>query len=474
MAKRNKKENNIKELQSLEKQLIIEPNNIALKVRYGKLLLKSGNITKSENVFQDLIKQDPSNLQAKLGLVEIYFDKGNYSTVIVIAEELAQKNQQSEKIRILHIKALLKQNSMTEAQLLYNKLVSENPFIFDDELLQVFEDSSHIDEEYLEENDFEEDYPFGDDEDFDDDFEDDFFEDDFPDRNGIFEMLEEVLLLREGRLTFKEIIGMDTVKEIMNFKFDFFKREANLLKKHNRPQRASMMMYGPSGCGKTYIMNSFINEFYCSLIPLEMVDIKSIPDLGKQGLVSFAFNYASVVKPVTIFIDNLEGFAPKSDGIDLDITTKTINCFEGLRTNLSEVGVITASGAPWKIAPNIFRYGRIDDLIFVAPPTTEERHTFFKNSLFKKNVSLRKHADAIIDATKGFSYAELAHCIERALFIGTREVGQLKTIKLEHLLQSIKSIDPIAKYWIEELRVNTEHSPRLQHLFKDGLEYNML
>ncbi len=471
MAKNKNAANILKEIKGIEKLLQSDPNNISLKVRYGKLLLKSGNLNESEKIFHTLIKSDPNNLQAKQGLVEVYFEKGNYSTVIVISEELAQKKQETEKIKILHIKALLKQNSMAEAQTLYNKLVSENPFIFDDELLQVFEDTSNMDEEFREDNDFEEDFPFGEDDEFEDEFGDGYFERSYNDPDAIFEMLEEVLLIREGNLFFDHIIGLNKVKEMMKFKFDFFRSDKNLLKKYNRPIRSSMMMYGPTGCGKTYIMNAFINEFLCSIIPLEIVDVKSMPSLDKKGILSFAFNYASVIKPVTIFIDNLEVYAPKQDGYTIDITIKALQCFEGLKYNLNQVGVIGASSNPWKIEPDMFRYGRFDDLIFVSPPTRNDRSLYFVNYLFKKNTGLKKHLNELLDNTKGFSYAELAQSIERAIFLSSKDRLQNKTIKLDHLLDAITSIDPLIIYWLEDLSRNTDGNKRLQHLFKEGLDY---
>ena len=159
---------NKKDLKMIEEALKKSPNNIALRLTYALKLFKLREFDLSEKNYQVVLKSDPANTKAKQGLVELYFAKGNYSAVIVIAEELVKIGAASEKMMELYAKALLRQNSIAEAQEIYERIIKNNPFYFDEELDSVLEDQ----DEYLNDGDFEE----GEDEfDYDEDEMDDSF-----------------------------------------------------------------------------------------------------------------------------------------------------------------------------------------------------------------------------------------------------------------------------------------------------------
>ena len=139
---------NKNDLRILKEAINRAPDNIALRLSYALKLFKIKEYDESEKNYHHVLKLDPENIKAKQGLIELYFAKGNYSAVIVIAEELSARNLTSEKILELQVKSLLRQNSLKEAQELYNKILERNPFYFDEELDSVLNDQ----EEYFDDS----------------------------------------------------------------------------------------------------------------------------------------------------------------------------------------------------------------------------------------------------------------------------------------------------------------------------------
>src|SRR5690606_32417467 len=88
-------------------------------------------------------------------------------------EELSKLNAASEKMLELYAKSLLRQNSVIDAQEVYDRILKNNPFYFDEELDSVLEDS----DEYL--DDGEEFGGYSDDDGFDEEEMDDFFDNPF-------------------------------------------------------------------------------------------------------------------------------------------------------------------------------------------------------------------------------------------------------------------------------------------------------
>jgi tetratricopeptide (TPR) repeat protein len=220
---------NRKELKGLEEELKNSPNNIALRLTYALKLFKLKEFEQSEKNYQIVLKLDSANVKAKQGLIELYFAKGNYSAVIVIAEELVKANAASEKMMELYAKALLRQNSIEEAQEIYEKIIKNNPFYFDEELDSVLEDH----DEYISDE-----IGNADDDDFDEEGYDDFFDNPFFDDDSH-------LYLPDLNIKWDDVTGHETLKSFIVFKQDQI--NSNLSTFHLK--KVGLLLYGPSGCG---------------------------------------------------------------------------------------------------------------------------------------------------------------------------------------------------------------------------------
>ncbi len=451
------------DLSNLEEQLKNNPNNLGLLLRYAKALLKSDQLIESEQVFHQILKDHPDNVQAKRGLLEVYFLKGNHSTVIVIAEELSQKKQSNENTTIYHIKSLLHQDSFDEARQIYQKLLNQNPFLFDEELMDVFDE----DDSFFEEDEayYGSDYEEGDE-------DEPYSKQEAHISNSLEDPINEFLyhtsIVRDSEYEFEHVIGLSEVKKMMKHKFSFFITDNNPISAAGRPPRSSMLMYGAPGNGKTLIMKAFVNKFLCPVVPVDVAHLDSTISMSSENYLAKLFSNFNLIKPATIFIENIEYFAQKGS-IDDVMTYKTLQAFDSFQTDLWQTGIVASSNKPWLIHTDIFRYGRIEDVVFTPPPNQIERSQFFRTYEYILHNVLFKHEEEILRKTKFFSFAELQQLMDRALYF-TKTPSD---ISITALRKAIGSIDPIFLYWNEEFKTQTKNNKQLKHIFKDGLKFNL-
>ena len=87
---------NKNDLRILKEAINRSPDNIALRLSYALKLFKIKEYEERKKL-SACFKTRFRKYKAKQGLIELYFAKGNYSAVIVIAEELSARNLTSEK-----------------------------------------------------------------------------------------------------------------------------------------------------------------------------------------------------------------------------------------------------------------------------------------------------------------------------------------------------------------------------------------
>jgi transitional endoplasmic reticulum ATPase len=422
-----------KDLKNFEDALKNAPNNIALRLTYALKLFKLKEFDLSEKNYQAVLKLDPNNKKAKQGLVELYFAKENYSAVIIIAEELVKINSASEKMMELYAKALLRQNSISDAQEVYDKIIKNNPFYFDEELDSVLED----DNEYLN------DQLGSDDDEFDDEDMDDFFNNPFLDD-------ETHLFLPDSGLTWKKVFGLSDLKNFIDYK------SGNLdLDPENRvEEKIGLLLYGPPGCGKTFFVRSLTSKTEAEILPLGIDRLLDIYSYKPEGLLHYYFGKMRINSPCILYIDEVDKYAQDRSNLtshDERLTvSKLLEELDNVR--FQDQFVVASTNRPWEIDPVFFTPGKFNHQYFVGPPNFEERSEFLTSKFQgkKKYTELNTMIEVLAAKTRNFSYAEINQAFEQFRF----KIGEVKTkkqnIDFNILLNCIEDINPYAPIWFEQ------------------------
>jgi SpoVK/Ycf46/Vps4 family AAA+-type ATPase len=451
-----------KDLKNLEDALKRSPNNIGLRLNYALKLYKFKEYDLAEKNYQMVLKDHPENMKAKQGLIEVYFAKNNFSAVIVIAEEIVQKNMASEKILELYAKSLLRQNNLSDAQEVYQKLINRNPFFFDEELDSALDNMDeyvyHDNEGFEYEEDDEEDFGMGGEE-FGDFMIDNLLN------------MSEHLFLEERKFHFEHIIGMEDVKSVLKYKLNFITRDVALREAYSIKNTGGILLYGPYGCGKTHIVKSIPYEFDCKVLPFEMFRLTDLWSFNKEGMMHYFFNFARANMPCVLFFDEVDGLAVDRNKItnhaDRSAVSKLLLEMDNVRENNHELMVIASTNAPWQLDTAMLRYGRFDQNIFVAPPDEKNRKSFINQKLSKIKNKVGK-VDDIVAGSHLYTYAEIEQIFDLATMtmLNEHDADKLPDMTMHHLMHAVEWITPSIYSWVDLFKQHSTSHFQTTSIFK--------
>lgn len=436
-----------KDLKVLEEALKLTPNNIALRLTYALKLFKLRDFEQSEFNYQEVLKKDPSNTKAKQGLVELYFAKGNYSAVIVIAEELVKVNSASEKMMELYAKALLRQNNIAEAQEIYERLIKNNPFYFDEELDAVLEDA----DEYINGDDFDDMDGEYEDEPMDNMFDNPFFTDD------------DYMFIENGTVKWRDVIGMEPLKKLLEYKSVILTPELGYKQRSNK---FNLLLFGPPGCGKTHIVSAMPDRYDSSILPMELDRINDTFTFRAEGRIQFYFAKLRLHPSAILLIDDVERYGTRrKDQLSfeaLQVYSKLVEELDGIRYKDNAQYVIAATNQPWLLDSALFTPGKFTNRVFVGPPTHRERAKYFDHAKAFHTLTAAE-IDNLALETSMFSYAELSELIDQALFLlGTKPGKKKAKLAYNDILPLIPTMRPYAITWFEDFEQNAPEHMKLE------------
>mgnify|MGYP000098915040 FL=1 len=456
---------NKNDLRILKEAINRSPDNIALRLSYALKLFKIKEYDESERNYQHVLKLDPENIKAKQGLIELYFAKGNYSAVIVIAEELSARNLTSEKILELQVKSLLRQNSLKEAQELYNKILERNPFYFDEELDSVLNDQ----EEYFDESRDNE-SGYGDKDEF-DPF-DDFSGMEMPD----FITNPEQMFLPKIEPGFGAMAGQEYLKQELHELYLHLDLDQDTLQRFDIQPTGSVLLYGPPGCGKTYAVSHLPYEFDIDIIPFDWNRISNNQSISKEFIIPFYFNMARLHMPATIFIDQFDQLPGiGNEEVQNTYMHQLLLEVDAMFRYKQNVVLIAATNAIWNINPTMFRFGRFNNVVFVYPPDEADRKEFIQ-ILVEKHQIKTGSLDEWVEKTHLFSYSDIEKWFDLAIkkhlsahfYKSESKIPDLQKAGLDEALVKCK---PSTLYWFDKVISSTNESFKMTEMYQEVRDF---
>jgi ribosome biogenesis ATPase len=185
---------------------------------------------------------------------------------------------------------------------------------------------------------------------------------------------------------------------------------------------AGVLLYGPPGCGKTLLAKAIAHESGANFISVKGPELLDKYVGESERAVRLVFERARSSSPCIIFFDELDSLVPRrgSDhggggGVTERVVNQLLTEMDGLESRRS-VYVIAATNRPELIDPAMMRPGRLDKLLYVPLPSTEERVTILRTLGAK--VALGDDVDlGLIGSSpnaEGYSGADLAALLREA------------------------------------------------------------
>jgi len=422
-------------IDALRNAVRISPENMPLRRALAETLLAHGRYEEAEREYKSALALAPQDAGIKLALAGAYFQQDKNSAAMVIVEELL-KTSATPKTLVLHAKLLLRAGETDYAVRQYKRAVQEDPAAADNNFAARLGIPSSQDS--LQSSD-------------------EVYEGRIRSAAGEAES-ETKAEIERPKISFKDVGGMDALKEEIRLKIIHPLQHPDLYKAYGKSAGGGILMYGPPGCGKTHLARATAGEIKAGFLSVGINDVLNMWLGNSEKNLHELFEQARRNRPCVLFFDEVDALAASRTDMRTSAGRHLINQFlselDGVGADNTGVLILAATNAPWHVDPAFRRPGRFDRVLFVPPPDAPARAAVLRIMLTGKPVEEIDH-DYLAKKSDGFSGADLKGvvdlAIERKLQQAIKE-GIPKPLSQKDLAAAAGAIKPSTREWFATAR----------------------
>ncbi len=227
------------------------------------------------------------------------------------------------------------------------------------------------------------------------------------------------IIVKDNKTSFKDICGMENVKEDISKTLDLIKNPSKYENKGIRAPKG-IILEGPPGNGKTLFAKALAHEAGLSFIPAKGADFQSaVMSVGPQKIKAL-FKKARRHSPCIVFIDEFDSIGERRSftgtGIDKEnnrIITAMLNEMDGFEDR-SGVLVIGATNSYSSLDAALVRPGRFDKKFNIGNPDKLTIKELIK--MYTPTVKLSKsiNLDSLVNCLYGISCSSVETLLNEA------------------------------------------------------------
>jgi AAA+ superfamily predicted ATPase/Flp pilus assembly protein TadD len=270
-----------------------------------------------------------------------------------------------------------------------------------------------------------------------------------------------VKLLQKPTVKFKDVAGMDKLKEEINESIVYPMMKPELARKYGKLGGGGIMLYGPPGCGKTFIVKSAAGECSASFINAKISDVVDMYVGNTEKNIHNIFETGRKNVPCIVFFDEMEALGGRRD--EMSQSTQYMKMavnqmlfeMDGVEANNENVLVIGATNAPWDVDPAARRSGRFGKAIYVGEPDYKSRKDIFKMHAKKVPCVPYINFRLLARSTMGYASADLKAIVEEAGAIPWRQAfksGKQRNVNTGDFIAAIKKKKSSLPPWYEQAK----------------------
>ncbi len=252
-----------------------------------------------------------------------------------------------------------------------------------------------------------------------------------------------VYMVKDNKITFKDVAGVDEAKEELEEVIEFLKTPEKFVRIGGRIPKG-ILLVGPPGTGKTLLAKAVAGEANVPFFWMSGSDfVEMFVGVG-AARVRDLFNQAKEKAPCIIFVDELDALG-KARGMGLtgghDEREQTLNQLlvemDGFDTKQGVI-LVAATNRPEILDPALLRAGRFDRQVLVDRPDKKGREEILK--IHVRNVRMANDVDLgkVAGMTPGFAGADLENVVNEAALLTARR--NKETVTMAEFQEAIERI----------------------------------
>lgn len=261
--------------------------------------------------------------------------------------------------------------------------------------------------------------------------------------------------VERSKVWWQDVGGLEGVKEALTDNLIAAMKEPTKFTKMGIKPPKGALIYGPPGCGKTLIARALATESGANMILVKGPELLSKWVGESEKGIREIFRKAKAASPCVVIFDELDSLVRSKSGeggvSETVLSQLLTEIEEGISSRVVVVGI---TNRPDILDSSLLRTGRLDLVLYVAPPDEKGRLEIIKILTSKMPLDKDVKLQEIAVATQNYSGADLAAlCRETAIHAMRKNSVKISSKDFADSLKQVRpSITKEVDQWYNNVR----------------------